>query len=129
MNVPPDSTQSILVVDDHAEIRTFLRMALEQAGYEIQEASNGKDAIEMLRSTPCDLVLTDMVMPDGEGAQLLLDLKKEFPRTSIIVMTGGSGTKDYGFIAKGFGAHYVLYKPFSNDELIMTVQTAFSTRK
>ncbi len=71
----------MLVVDDHSEICTFLRIALEQAGYEIQEAHNEKDVMERLRITPCDLVLTDMVMPDGKGTQLCLDLTKEFPDT------------------------------------------------
>jgi DNA-binding NtrC family response regulator len=120
------ATRSVLVVDDQADLRTFLRIAVEQAGYEIQEVCNGKEAMDVIRQTPCDAVLTDIVMPEGEGIQLLLDLKKEFPATPVIVMTGGSGTKDYSYIAMGLGARHILHKPFSVDELVMTVHAALA---
>lgn len=121
--------QSILVVDDHTEIRTFLRIALEQAGYKIREACNGKEAMEVIRDAACDAVLTDILMPDGDGTQLLMDLQKQSPDTAIIVMTGGSGARDDSLIVKGLGARYILSKPFSNDELVMTIRAALAEKK
>jgi len=117
---------SILLVDDDGEIRTYIRTALEQAGFEISEAPNGKDAMNVFRRAPCEAVLTDILMPEGEGIRLILDLKRESPATAIIVMTGGSGTTDYSFIAKGFGVRYVLFKPFSVEKLVMTVRAALA---
>ncbi len=121
--------QSVLAVDDHGDIRTFLRMALEQAGYEIREACNGKDALEVIRDAPCDAILTDILMPDGDGTQLLMDVQQHAPDAAVIVMTGGSGTQDYGFIARGLGVRYVLSKPFSIDELLMTIRAALAARE
>ncbi len=126
MDSAPKTTRSILVVDDQADLRTFLRIALEQAGYEVREVRNGKEAMDVIRQTPCDAVLTDIVMPEGEGMELLLDLRKEFPVTPVIVMTGGSGAKDYSFIAKGLGVRHILHKPLSVDELVMTVHAALA---
>jgi YesN/AraC family two-component response regulator len=110
----------ILVVDDENTIRVMLRGMLEKEGHEILDASNGVEACDMYRENPVDLIITDLVMPERSGIDLILDLKAEFPMIRIMAISGGGGITgrfDYLPIAKLIGAKYVLSKPFHKPEL------------
>jgi len=121
-------TPCVLVVDDHADIRTFLRVALERSGYEIQEAGTAHDAIRLLAEHTFDAVLTDWLMP-GDGTELLMHLRRYHSGTAVVAMTGGSGACDLTALARTLGARYVLAKPFSTDELIVTMQAALAAKE
>ncbi len=113
----------ILVIDDDEGLRRMLHLSLAEAGYAVTEAEDGKMGIECLRTTPVDLVITDLVMPNKEGLETILELRKAQPHLKIIAMSGGSRTspRDNLAMAKSFGAAFVFSKPFALAEMIKTV--------
>lgn len=116
---------SILVVDDEDQIRLLIRETLEQVGYHITEARDGKEALEQYRLAPADLVIMDILMPNQDGLETTVVLRREFPDVKVIVITGGSdmiGMLNFLDIAKMLGAHSTLQKPFEMKALLDTVQ-------
>lgn len=116
----------ILLADDNAELRTVTRKVLERAGHEVIEAADGAQALTLHRTTPADLVITDVYMPDTDGIEATIRLTQEFPGVPLIVMSGGGyvGRDDILKIAARLGAHHTLPKPFSNEELMAAVEAA-----
>ena len=114
----------ILVIDDEAGVREFVRIALEKAGFEVKEAAGGEEGINFIRKNPVDLVITDIVMPDKGGIEILIDLRRDFPNLKAIVMSGKVNTESDSFqqLVKHFGAAYILQKPFEIKELLKAVQ-------
>ena len=111
---------SVLVVDDEPGIREMMRLVLVDAGYQVTGAADGREALAVITKSPVDLVVTDMFMPEGDGFELLAEVKKHQPETRVIVVSGGgmSGV-DYSLkMARKLGAHAVLKKPFSGEELL-----------
>ena len=111
---------NILIVDDEESIRKILREFLELAGFNVVCAENGLDAIAKASEDNYDLVITDLVMPDRNGLELILDIKKLEPRPKIIAMSGGGGIRgryDYLEISEIVGAEKVLRKPFSMEQV------------
>ena len=109
----------ILVVDDEAMLRGVVRKMLERNGHEVFDAADGALGIEAYRRLLTDIVLTDIVMPNKDGIQLIIELKKEFPNVRLIAMSGGARTSERDFleVAKQYGVRQVLQKPFSRAEL------------
>jgi two-component system response regulator (stage 0 sporulation protein F) len=114
--------RSILIIDDNEQIRTFLRKVLEQAGYMVTEAANGQEGLRQFRQTPTALVITDLLMPDSDGLEVTMALHRESPTVKIIVLTGGSGQRDFLEVAKLLGAHRTMKKPVTITELLQAVQ-------
>ena len=114
--------RSILIIDDNEQIRTFLRKVLEQAGYMVTEAPNGQEGLRQFRQTPTALVITDLLMPDSDGLEVTMALHRESPTVKIIVLTGGSGQRDFLEVAKLLGAHRTMRKPITITELLQAVQ-------
>ena len=112
----------ILVVDDEEDVRRVACSFLEDAGYETVEAGNGLEALEELQRAPCDLVLTDLVMPEKEGAETVMELRKLYPDLGIIAMSGVVGSEFYLRAARMLGAGATLLKPFTREELIDSVE-------
>jgi YesN/AraC family two-component response regulator len=114
----------ILVVDDNREIREGLREILERAHHTVVEAPNGNKAIELLRGFVIDLIITDIVMPEKDGLDVIRQLKEEFPRLQIIAYSGGSPrlTFDPLAAAKILGAVRTFHKPFPVPDLLNTVE-------
>jgi len=75
---------SILVVDDEDQIRHLIRETLEQAGYHITEACDGKEALQQYRLAPADLVIMDILMPNQDGLEATVALRREFPDVKVI---------------------------------------------
>lgn len=106
---------SVLVVDDQDQVRQLIRETLEQAGYEVEEARDGKEGVERYRTKPVDLVIMDILMPDQNGLEGIMVLRREFPDSRVIAMTGGSetiGILNVLDFAKMLGARRTLQKPF-----------------
>jgi CheY-like chemotaxis protein len=119
--MPPPS---ILVVDDEPEMLDILRQVLAAAGYRVVTAGNGREASAELAREKFDLVLTDLLMPERDGTEVIGELRSKHPGTPIVAMSGGGRMPrgDYLKIAKMFGAHAVLEKPFSNEQLYSTIE-------
>jgi len=116
---------SILVVDDENQIRRLVRETLEQAGYHITEGRDGKEALQQYRLAPVDLVIMDILMPNQDGLETTVALRREFPDVKIIVITGGSdmiGALIFFDVAKMLAPHGTLQKPFEMKTLLETVQ-------
>ena len=114
----------VLVVDDSADIRGFMRAALEHEGYRVALAENGRQALERQREQPAELLVTDIFMPDVDGIETIARFKSEFPSVPVIAMSAGGAAKmqDYLRIAGYIGADAVLAKPFGVEELVRTVR-------
>ncbi len=116
----------ILIVDDDPDIMESKRVVLESAGYEIMVASDGKKGISAFREKLPDLVITDILMPEKEGLEIIRELKRDFPEVKIIAISGGVNIKpeeeDYLKMAKQFGAIRTLTKPIEQEELLEAVR-------
>jgi DNA-binding response OmpR family regulator len=108
------------VADDEPGVRAFFRTALEEEGYEVVEAANGKQALQEVRTGPVDLVITDLVMPGQEGVETVRALRKEVPGIGIIAMSGGFGA-NFLKVALTFGANAVISKPVEAGDLAAKV--------
>jgi DNA-binding NtrC family response regulator len=115
--------RSILVVEDEEGVRIVVRAALEQVGYRVTTAANGVEATRLLEDEHFGLVLTDVLMPDKDGIEIISDLRREYPELPVIAMSGGGRLPRDGYlaIARHLGAHAILEKPFTVDELLATV--------
>jgi DNA-binding response OmpR family regulator len=116
----------ILLVEDDDALRDMLHLTLEKMGHAVIDARNGKEATACQEQTPVDVMLTDLVMPEKEGLETILEFRRRWPEVKIIAMSGGSGISrvDYLRIAKPMGAVAALAKPFSNEELAAALAIA-----
>jgi CheY-like chemotaxis protein len=113
----------ILLIDDNDIFRSLLKETLIHFGHKVIEANNGREGLKMFTAAGADLIITDLVMPEIEGFEVLMELQKHRPLVKIIVVSGGvrGNALDFLDIAKRLGASKVLAKPFTNDELMSTV--------
>lgn len=120
----------ILVADDEAPIRELLRQALEMNGYEVVEAANGVETVKIFRENQIDLVITDIIMPDKEGLESIMDLKEIDPDVKIIAMSGGGRLEPHSYLqmAAKFGAKKVFQKPLSISLLLSTIKELLETK-
>ncbi len=117
---PPVTGARILVADDEAAVRRFLRAALEDAGYQVTEAADGKQALLQAQEGQVDLVITDLVMPGQEGMETIQALHRELPRVGIIAISGKFEGR-FLEMAQLLGAHAVIGKPVSAELLLSAV--------
>ena len=113
---------TILIIDDEEIIRALLRSALEAAGYEVTEAANGREGLELFRHRPMDLVITDIVMPELNGLDMLLELTREFLQAKVIAISGAGEEKNVLDVARLLGARQTFEKPFSLPHLLGAVR-------
>ena len=113
----------ILLVDDDDCFAAALASVLEQAGYKLLRAGDGKAALRLYDPQTVSLVLTDLVMPEMEGMDLISRLRQQHPDVKIIAMSGGeiNFAKSYLRAARLVGADYILEKPFSKAQLLMAI--------
>ncbi len=104
-----------MVVDDNEDIRAYLSAALNGAGYEVETAPEGGQALAFLRSRAADLLITDLFMPGQEGFETITHCRAQFPQTRIMVISAGTvpGMQhDYLATARLLGVTATLRKPF-----------------
>ena len=121
-------SQRILVVDDEQSMQDFLRLLLESAGYEVSLAGSMQQGESRFREGGIDLVLSDIIMPDGTGLELLKTIKRLDAGAAVIMMTAYASTKT-AIEAMKLGAYDYVSKPFDVDELQLLVQKALEKSK
>ena len=109
----------VLIAEDDNQLRTVLRHVLMREGCNVEEAVSGTEALAKISIHTFDLVLMDIIMPGREGIEVILDVRKKYPRLPIIAMSGGarSGAFDPLKLATDCGASFVIAKPFQPSEL------------
>lgn len=112
----------VLVIDDEDILRKTVRRILEAAGHEVMEAENGRIGLSVFRQSPPDVVLTDIVMPDREGIETIIEIRKLAPVTRIVAMSGASQFTDFLHMAHQLGAAATLPKPFRQQELLDCIE-------
>jgi len=115
----------IVVADDVEGIRELIGQWLEDLGHGVRRAENGREVIKLVSSRPCDLVVTDILMPDGDGLDVIMDVKRTRPATRILAFSGGGrfmGVADALRLAKAIGADGMLLKPFNRDQFLGAVE-------
>jgi len=118
----------ILLVDDEKSVRLTLALFLKKKGYRVDEASNGEEAMEMVKEHFYDLVITDLKMKPVDGMEVLQKIKSINPMIEVIVMTA-YGTVESGVEAMRLGAYDYIQKPFEKDEFIILVEKALERKK
>lgn len=118
----PVHTATILIIEDEEPIRMLLRTALETAGHQVREASNGRVGLALYRQSPVDLVITDILMPDMNGLDMILELTREFLNAKVIAISGGNEESNVLDVAKLLGARQTLHKPFTMQQLLKAVR-------
>jgi CheY-like chemotaxis protein len=113
-------SKRVLVVDDNADMRLTLKLALELAGYAVDVAANAREALAVQRAQPADVLITDIFMPDADGFEAIDAFRHQFPQTRIIVVSGGAQftKRDYLPDAELIGVDATLQKPFEIDALL-----------
>jgi putative nucleotidyltransferase with HDIG domain len=122
------SAARILVVDDEAHVRSMIAATLERQGHEVTLASGGREALDALEQSSFELILTDIVMQDGNGLALLEHIHAEHPNLPIIMVTA---IHDISVAIDSMrrGAYDYVLKPFEREHLVATVQRAIDHRK
>jgi DNA-binding response OmpR family regulator len=116
---------NILVIDDEEPMRRFVARALEKQGHALFEAADGAEALRILAERPADLVITDLLMPETDGIETIMELRRLYPGTKIIAISGGGEYQTgAGFLraAESLGADRTLTKPFRFQQLLPAVE-------
>lgn len=112
--------KKILIIDDNVMVRKIIRNIFRNEGYEIEEAENGIEGLDMVKQEPFHLIITDILMPKMEGLELIIHLKRDFPEIKIIAISGGKPY--YLYMAKKLGIEGVFTKPVDPQELLKAVK-------
>jgi len=111
----------ILIVDDEADLRTLLHHILTAQGYQITDAADGEEAIELIKRQKFDIALLDIQMPNINGIQVLKYIKEHSPQTKAVMLTGYADLK-HAMEAKEFGARDFIGKPYKLEDVLSTIE-------
>jgi YesN/AraC family two-component response regulator len=114
----------ILIIDDDFHVRDMMERLLRRAGYDAQLAENGVEAVKMHRENPMDLVITDIIMPEKEGIEIISEFKRDYPTVKLIAISGGGriGPANYLKMAKLLGAEQTFAKPVDTSQLLSAIE-------
>jgi len=115
----------ILLIENEKHLRRTLAQILRQSGYEVLEAENGRDCVGKLFEQSVDLLITNMIMPEMDGVEIIVAVRERYPETKILAISGhGMNVAESSLkIAKALGAHKTLVKPFSSEVFLQEVNT------
>jgi CheY-like chemotaxis protein len=113
----------ILVIDDEPSILLMIKKMIEKAGHEVDIALNGSEGLELFESKCHDLIVTDIIMPQKEGLEIIRELRKKYPALKIIAISGGGRIGPEGYLpsAKHFGADMVFQKPIMQKDFVEAI--------
>ena len=116
--------QTILIIDDDEGIRSVFSRFLSSKGYKVDCAADGLKGLQKIESDPPDLVVTDIMMPEADGLEVVMALRKREHTIPIIAISGGMHAAPMDFLpmAKKFGAGKVLYKPLELKDLLSAIE-------
>jgi DNA-binding response OmpR family regulator len=115
----------ILLVDDDVALRSMLKLGMETLGYGVVEARDGREALKLFKDSAFDMVITDLIMPEKEGIELIMELRKQPGKPpKIIAMSGGGhmAASSHLNIARILGVKRMLAKPFGLGELQAAIE-------
>ena len=114
----------ILVIDDDPQVREMLKQFLERAEYEVEVAADGNAGLKLHRTKAADVVITDIVMPEKEGLEIIMEFRRFFSAVPVIAISGGGkiGPHDYLATARAMGAQRTFAKPFNLQELLAAIR-------
>lgn len=118
----------ILISDDDPEIREALSRLLTHVGHEVVTVPDGRACMREIEAGSFDLLITDILMPEQDGLETLMSLRRSRRGPRVIAMSGGGqgSAHDYLDLARRFGAHKVLAKPFPVEEILAAVEEALT---
>jgi DNA-binding response OmpR family regulator len=122
-----DRMPQILLMEDETNVAKGLKLVLGEAGYAVDWAETGKSALELFRRKRYDLMLADLRLPDVDGMEVIKEVRRQWPQTGVIVITGYS-TVDSAIEALKLGASDYLQKPFTDDEIKAAINEALTAR-
>lgn len=108
----------IVLVEDDAFTREDLHQELSGAGHDVAVHSGGNEALETILSAPPDFIVTDIVMEEGEGMDLITKTREQCPSVVVIAI---SSNRDYLKYAAALGAHHTMLKPLQSQDLVQTI--------
>ncbi|MDF7824984.1 response regulator [Pontiellaceae bacterium B12227] len=116
----------ILIIDDDETIRSVFNRFLTGKGYEVLVAADGRQGLRVLEEAAVDLVITDIMMPETDGLEVVMAIRGKDADIPVIAISGGMHAMPMDFLpmAKKFGAKDVLYKPVELDDLLSAVKAA-----
>jgi len=119
--------KSILLIDDDEFLTTMMVRYFRDKGYSVQGCTEAKDALNSLSETHFDIIVTDIVMPDMDGIELIIKIREMNKDIPVIAMSGGGrlDPKDYLNLASQLGANFTLAKPFHLDTLQTLIESLF----
>ena len=111
---------NMLIIDDDIFFRELIKDILIEFPVQLYEAPDGEKGIDILKKEPIHIVITDIIMPEKEGLESIIEIIQKYPGVKILAITGGgsSGSVHYLEMAKSLGAHATLAKPFDQHDLI-----------
>lgn len=121
----------ILVIEDDLEMREMLKTMLEREGYDVLIAADGQEGFDVFSSEPTNLIITDILMPEKDGIDVIDYFHSNYPGVNIIAISGGGcvGPEDWLQLVKHMGVSYTFKKPFNRKELLKTVRELLPSRK
>jgi len=120
--------ERILVVDDEEDLRLSLKFKLKSAGFDVDVAADGEEALEKLKAKPTDVVLLDINMPRMSGIEALTIIRQKYPQTEIIMLTGMQDVKT-AVECMDKGAFYYVTKPYYASDLLGLIERALERRR
>jgi DNA-binding NtrC family response regulator len=120
--------ERILVVDDEEDLRLSLKFKLKSAGFDVDVAADGEEALEKLKAKPADAVLLDITMPRMSGFEALTIIQQKYPQTQIIMVTGMQDVKT-AVECMQKGAFYYIAKPYYDSDLFALIERALERKR
>ena len=114
----------ILVIDDEPEVLVLVEQMLRSAGHDVVLAANGREALRRYREAPADLIITDLFMPELDGLEAIIALRREFAQLKIIAISGDIAAEAMLSVARRLGTVATLEKPFTTEQLLAAVEKA-----
>jgi len=122
---------AVLVAEDEEDIRLLLEQWLKPLGHSVFAARDGAAALKLLAVHSVDLVVTDILMPEGDGLTVIRGVKQTQPAARVLAISGGGrymDSREYLKIAEGFGADAAIMKPFNREQFLHAVERALAPK-